>query len=108
MRSQQRGVFAHISSSVFLVAVGLCTLGSPAQALPTPKNSPESPQVQKAFNTPQEAADSLIQAAETYDVSVLLEIFGPDGKDRFVGGSDSRQGVPRALRRRPKKSMWWP
>jgi hypothetical protein len=87
MRSQQRGVFARISSSVFLVAVGLCTLGSPAQALPTPKNPPETPQAQKAFNTPQEAADSLIQAAETYDVSVLLEIFGPDGKD-FVSSAD--------------------
>ena len=28
MRSQLRGVVAHISSSVFLVAVGLCALGS--------------------------------------------------------------------------------
>ena len=87
MRSQLRGVVAHISSSVFLVAVGLCVLGSSAQALPASNRPSDTQQVQKAFNTPQEAAEELIQAAETYDVSVLLEIFGPDGKD-FVSSAD--------------------
>jgi len=36
---------------------------------------------QKQFNTPKEAADSLIQAAETFDVAALTEILGPDSKD---------------------------
>ena len=40
-----------------------------------------------AFNTPQQAAEALIQAAESYDVSTLLAIFGPNGKD-FVSSSD--------------------
>jgi hypothetical protein len=87
MRSQLHGVAAHISSFVFLLAVGLCALGSPAQALPASERPPDTPHVQKTFNTPQEAAETLIQAAETYDVSVLLEIFGPDGKD-FVSSAD--------------------
>ena len=40
-----------------------------------------------AFNTPEQAAEALIRAAESYDVSTLLAIFGPDGKD-FVSSSD--------------------
>jgi hypothetical protein len=43
-----------------------------------------------AFNTPQQAAEALIRAAEIYDVSTLLAIFGPDGKD-FISSSDSVQ-----------------
>jgi hypothetical protein len=36
---------------------------------------------QKQFNTPKEATDSLIQAAESFDVAALTEILGPDSKD---------------------------
>jgi hypothetical protein len=36
---------------------------------------------QKEFGTPKEAADALVQAAETYDVAALTEILGPDAKD---------------------------
>jgi DUF2950 family protein len=36
---------------------------------------------QKQFNTPKEAADSLIQAAGAYDVNALKEILGPDASD---------------------------
>lgn len=43
--------------------------------------------LQKEFHTPQEAADALAKAAEAYDVSALLEIFGPDGKD-FISSAD--------------------
>lgn len=42
---------------------------------------------EKAFDTPQAAAEALIQAAASYDVNALLEIFGPDGKD-FISSSD--------------------
>jgi len=45
------------------------------------------PSAAMAFNTPQQAADVLIHAAESYDASTLLAIFGPDGKD-FVSSSD--------------------
>jgi len=33
----------------------------------------------KMFNTPQQAADELVDAAEKFDVHALEEIFGPDG-----------------------------
>ncbi len=36
---------------------------------------------QKQFNTPKEATDSLVQAAESFDVAALTEILGPDSKD---------------------------
>jgi hypothetical protein len=45
------------------------------------------PSAAMAFNTPQQAAEVLIKASENYDVSALLAIFGPDGKD-FVSSSD--------------------
>jgi hypothetical protein len=36
---------------------------------------------QKAFATPQEAADALVQAAGTYDLTTLEQILGPDSED---------------------------
>jgi hypothetical protein len=41
----------------------------------------------KVFDTPQQAAEALINAAGTYDVPELMAIFGPDGKD-FVASAD--------------------
>jgi hypothetical protein len=43
-----------------------------------------------AFENPQQAVEALIKAAETYDVSALVEIFGPDGKD-FISSADPIQ-----------------
>jgi len=51
--------------------------------------------VQKAFDTPQQAADALIQATANYDVSALTEILGPEGKD-FVSSADPVQDKNRA------------
>ena len=36
---------------------------------------------QKEFDTPKQAADALIQMAETFDVAAAKEILGPDGED---------------------------
>jgi Protein of unknown function (DUF2950) len=36
---------------------------------------------QKGFATPDEAAQALIQAADTYDLPALLDVVGPDGRD---------------------------
>ena len=69
---------------VFFVAFS-CAFSLCAQAQSGPKES--RPLAPRAFNTPQQAAEALINAAETYDVPSLLEIFGPDGKD-FISSSD--------------------
>jgi hypothetical protein len=40
----------------------------------------------KAFDTPQKAADALVDAAEKFDVAALTEIFGPEGDDVVFSG----------------------
>jgi hypothetical protein len=77
--------------SVFLGAATFCTLGVFAQNTPQPKQTP----AQKGFATPQQAAQALIQAAETYDVRTLMEILGPDGKD-LVQSQDPVEDKQRA------------
>ena len=43
--------------------------------------APETKAKQKEFDTPKQAADALIQAAETFDTAALKEILGPDSTD---------------------------
>ena len=40
----------------------------------------------RLFDTPQQAADALVNAAEKFDVAALTEIFGPDGDDVVFSG----------------------
>src|SRR5690349_5879731 len=70
-----------------LVGVLLCVLLVPLHAQSKPQAAPPSAHAQKVFDTPQKAAEALVQAAASYDVPVLLEIFGPDGKD-FIASAD--------------------
>ncbi|KAF5406567.1 MAG: hypothetical protein Udaeo2_33620 [Candidatus Udaeobacter sp.] len=49
----------------------------------------------KEFDTPQQAADSLVQAAESFDVPVLKEILGPDSTD-LVSSQDPVEDKNRA------------
>jgi hypothetical protein len=51
---------------------------------------------QKQFDTPQQAADSLVQAAESFDVPVLKEILGSDSTD-LVSSEDSVGDKNRAV-----------
>ncbi len=64
-----------------------CFLGLSLHAAPEPK--------QKGFDTPQQAADGLIQAAEQFDVPVLKDILGPDGED-LVASEDPVQNKNQA------------
>ena len=38
------------------------------------------------FDTPQQAADALVDAAEKFDVGALVQIFGPGGEDVVFSG----------------------
>jgi hypothetical protein len=40
----------------------------------------------RGFNTPQQAADALVEAAEKFDEAALIQIFGSDGKDIVFSG----------------------
>jgi hypothetical protein len=62
----------------------------------------------KAFETPEQAADTLIAAAEKFDVAALHEIFGPSGDDIYLTGEypqDRKRAVDFASEAREKKSV---
>ena len=62
----------------------------------------------KAFNTPQEAAGALVDAAEKFDVRALEEIFGPDGDDIVLSGEypqDRQRAASFAAEAREKKGV---
>src|SRR3954452_7022324 len=48
------------------------------------------PAAAKVFDSPQQAADALVAAAETFDVPTLTQIFGPDGADIVLSGEFSQ------------------
>jgi hypothetical protein len=64
--------------------------------------------VQKSFSNPDEAAKAVIQAASDYDVTALLQIFGPQGED-FIASADpvrdKSNGVAFAERARRKTQV---
>src|ERR1051326_326179 len=66
---------------VLFVIVFSCALWSQAQ-----HKSSAPLEGQKGFDTPQQAAEALIKAAQSYDVPALQEIFGPDGKELIESG----------------------
>jgi len=71
------------SLAALLAAAGwLSPLALGAQNAPAP--------AQLTFDTPKQAAEALLQAAEAADVPALLKIFGPDGKDIVSSGDPVR------------------
>jgi Protein of unknown function (DUF2950) len=62
----------------------------------------------KMFDTPQQATDALIDAAEKFDVRALEEIFGPDGDDIVLSGEypqDRQRASDFAAEAHEKKSV---
>jgi hypothetical protein len=73
-----------------LVSVCLCASAVAAQdQSPTTKPQPPVTTLStspKGFDTPQQAADALINAAEKFEEEVLMQIFGPAGDDIVFSG----------------------
>ena len=71
---------------VLVLAPWLCLAPAPAsaQAQTVPQPTVQGP---KAFATPQQAAEELINAAAVFDAPQLIAIFGPDGED-LVSSAD--------------------
>jgi hypothetical protein len=62
----------------------------------------------KTFDTPQQAADALVAAAEQFDEGVLREIFGPGGEDIVFSGEypqDRKRAADFAAEAREKESV---
>ncbi len=75
----------------------LCAIALSIACTSQPAKSPEPHAFgeQKAFSTPQDAAQALIKAASVYDVPALLAILGPDAED-LVASDDPVQDRSRA------------
>ena len=89
------------SSKTLLIAAATLTCGlliSGVYAAEKAKQDPAaaSQPKQKAFATAKEAADALIQAAESFDVAALKEILGPDSDD-IISSEDPVQDKNRAV-----------
>src|SRR5271155_4916381 len=52
-------------------------------------------QAQKAFDTPEAAAQALIVAASNNDTTQLAEIFGPQGKSLLTSGNPAQDKAER-------------
>ena len=79
-----------LKASLFASATLLCCfLGTVLYAAPEAK--------EKGFDTPQQAADSLIQAAAAFDVPALEEILGPGSED-IVSSEDHVMDKNRAVK----------
>jgi hypothetical protein len=62
----------------------------------------------RKFDSPQQAADVLVEAAEKFDVVALAQIFGPDGDDIVFSGEyaqDRQHAVNFVAEAREKKSV---
>jgi Protein of unknown function (DUF2950) len=62
----------------------------------------------EAFDSPQQAVDALVNAAEKFDEVALIKIFGPDGDDVVLTGEyaqDRQHAIDFAAQAREKKSI---
>ena len=103
-----------IFSKLLRVAVALAwaflaatVLGAPPQSAATKATAPPVPGA-KLFNTPEQAADALVDAAAKFDVDTLYEIFGPSGDDIYLTGEypqDRQRALDFAAEAHEKKSV---
>ncbi len=86
-----------LSLIVCALALGCVTIAT-SEANPAPKDASSAPPQgqQKQFNSPKEAADSLVAAAQTFDVPALKEILGPDS-DQILSSEDPVADKNRAM-----------
>lgn len=79
-----RGKHAEITATAVLVIASFGAL-TPAQQ-----------KGQKTFSTPEQASQALFTAAQNNDEKVLLELFGPDGKQIVSSGDEAEDAQNRA------------
>jgi len=95
-----------------LVCVCLCVSASSGAQQPAKQKAPaagtSTASAVKSFASPQQAADSLIDAAGKFDVATLGQIFGPDGNDIVFSGEfaqDRKHAADFAAEAREKQSV---
>ena len=95
-----------------LTWVSLCVSAFSVAQQSAPKKAPTATRAPAAdvrgFDTPQQAADALIDAADKFDQAALIQIFGPNGDDIVFSGEyaqDRKHAADFAAEAREKKSV---
>ena len=95
----------HYTACIALAAA--CLTAVALLAAPEAATKP-APAPARLFDSPQQAADALVEAAANFDVAVLTSIFGPDGNDVVLSGEfsqDRKHAAEFAAQAREKKSI---
>jgi hypothetical protein len=94
------------------LVVSLCVSKTSAAQQPAIKSTAAArsgaPAAAQGFDTPQQAAASLIDAADKFDVTALTEIFGPDVEDVIFSGEfaqDRKHAADFVAQAREKNSV---
>lgn len=107
--SSNRNTFGLLWIAVALGCLSASVLsGQQSPATKTPAASASSTAGAKSFDTPQQAADALVDAAEKFDEAALRQIFGPEGEDIVITGEhaqDRQRAVDFAAEAHEKKSV---
>jgi len=104
---------AHVSGVVCIACAWACLVvpalfAQDSTPKPTPPATAPPPTGAKLFDTPQQAADALVEAATNFDVVALTQIFGPDGNDIVFTGEvaqDRKHAAAFAVQAQEKKSV---
>jgi len=95
-----------IACAVAGVCFAVSIVGGAQQSVT--KAMPAAPAGARGFDTPKDAADALITAAEKFDESSFTQIFGPEGKDIVASGEpaqDREKATQFAARAREKETI---
>src|SRR5262245_28148238 len=95
-------------SKTFMVACAFVATGHLEFALHTASAANLESKMQKEFSSAKEAADTLVRAAEVFDVAVLGEILGPDAVDLIASadpGADKKRATDFAAKAKEKTSL---
>lgn len=91
-------------AAYLFVSVGI----SAQQSSASTKGASTAPASAKTFDTPEQAAEALIDAAEKFDEKTLINIFGPGGEDVVLTGEmpqDRQRAAAFAAEAHEKKSV---
>jgi hypothetical protein len=86
----------NLSAVLVIAACFVLVTALPAVAQTKAPSSATTQPPQKTFDTPQQAAETMILAVKNDDVAALLQIFGPAGKDFVASGDDVQDKNSRA------------
>jgi hypothetical protein len=101
---------ALIAGAVACVCLCASALVSAQQSPAVKASAPAAPTATavRSFDSPQQAADSVIDAAEKFDIDALIQIFGPGGDDIVFSGEvaqDRKHAADFVAEAREKKTV---